>query len=192
MKSVCVFCGSNPGSRPEFSTAARDTGAALGQRSLELVYGGGHRGMMGTVADATLDAGGRVHGVITEFLRDKELMHKRIQVCDVVRDMAVRKDRMAELSDAFFILPGGVGTLEELFDMWSRNQLAGFPDAAIKPIGILNVAGFFTPLLEMIESMVQGGYVPRAQTATILVGTEIHPLLDQLAAFKPTNTSKWF
>ena len=192
MKSVCVFCGSNPGSRPEFAAAARETGAALAQRKLDLVYGGGHRGMMGTVADAALDSGGRVHGVITEFLRDKELMHQRIQVCDVVADMAVRKDRMAQLSDAFFVLPGGVGTLEELFDMWSRNQLSGFPDRALKPIGILNVGGFFTPLLHMIDSMVQGGYVPRAQTATILVDTNAHALLDQLAAFTPTASSKWF
>ena len=156
------------------------------------MYGGGHRGMMGLTADATLLGGGQVHGVITEFLRDKELMHRTIQICDVVPDMAQRKERMGALSDAFLLLPGGVGTFEELFDMWSRNQLAGFADAAIKPIGVLNVMGFYTPLQRMIEQMVEGGYVPAKQTAPIIFDTSVDILLDKLAAFKPEATSKWF
>ena len=132
MKSVAVFCGSNTGHDPVYVQAAAAAGRLIAERGLTLVYGGGHRGLMGTTANAALAAGGHVHGVITEYLKSRELMHPGIQACEVVATMAERKHRFAELSDVFLVLAGGVGTLEEMCDMWSRAQLGDLR----KPIGV--------------------------------------------------------
>ena len=188
MKSVAVFCGSNEGKNPVYAQAARDAGALIAARNLVLVYGGGHRGLMGVVADAALAAGGQVHGVITEYLKSRELQHQRIQRCEVVADMSQRKHRFADLSDAFLVLAGGIGTLEETSDMWSRAQLGGLK----RPIGIVNTDGFYDPLLTMIERMISEGFLPSGQKDWLVVGDEPGTVLGKLAGFREgADISKW-
>ncbi|MFN0162283.1 MAG: TIGR00730 family Rossman fold protein [Burkholderiales bacterium] len=187
MKSVAVFCGSNSGHDPRYVAGAAAAGRTIAQRELLLVYGGGHRGLMGAVADAALDAGGRVHGVMTEFLKSRELMHQRIQVCEVVADMAERKHRFAVLADSFLVLAGGVGTLEEMSDMWSRAQLGGLR----KPIGIVNTAGYYDALLAMIDRMIDDGFLPAGQKDWLVVADDVDNVLDRLARYAPGNVSKW-
>ena len=187
MKSVAVFCGSNPGNAPVYVETTKGVGALIAQRGLTLVYGGGKRGLMGTVADAALAAGGRVHGVITEALKSREMMHPGIQVCEVVVTMAERKHRFAELADAFLVLPGGIGTLEEVFDMWSRAQLQGLN----KPIGILNVENFYTPQIQQIDRIIADGFLPEAQRKWVAVSNDTGELLDWLDNFEFSPVSKW-
>lgn len=188
MKSVAVFCGSNTGNDPAYAQAAVNAGRLIAERNLVLVYGGGHRGLMGVTANAALAAGGHVHGVITEFLKSRELQHPGIHQCEVVGTMAERKHRFAELADAFLVLAGGIGTLEEAFDMWSRAQLGGLR----KPIGIVDTLGFYTPLLAMIERMIDTGFLPAAQKEWLVVGDEAGAVLDQLATYREAPpVSKW-
>jgi len=187
MKSIAVFCGSNAGKDPVYTEATQAAGALIAERGLTLVYGGGHRGLMGVVADAALAGGGQVHGVITEALKSREMMHAGIQVCEVVTTMAERKHRFAELADAFLVLPGGVGTLEEVFDMWSRAQLQGLN----KPIGILNITGFYTPQIQMIDRMIADGFLPEAQRKWVAVSENLAELLDWLDNFQFSPVSKW-
>ncbi len=187
MQSVAVFCGSNTGTNPLYCEAAQHAGRVIAERGLTLVYGGGNRGLMGTVADAALDAGGQVHGVITGYLKDRELMHPRIQVCEIVTTMAERKHRFAELCDAFLVLPGGIGTLEETGDMWSRAQLGGLK----KPIGIVNTNGFYDPFLAQIERMINDGFLPAQQKEWLFVSTDTGHVLDALARYEPHDVSKW-
>ena len=142
MNSLCVFCGSNPGVRPEYAAAAARLGRILAGRGLRLVYGGGHVGLMGAVADAVLTAGGSAIGVIPEALALRELAHDRLSGLEVVASMHERKARMSELSDAFVALPGGIGTLEELFEMWTSSSLGMHP----KPVIVLDPDGFYAPL----------------------------------------------
>ena len=188
MKSVAVFCGSNSGTNPIYRLAALHAGRVVAERGLTRVYGGGHRGLMGAVADAALEAGGTVHGVITEYLKSRELMHQKIQTCEVVDTMAQRKHRFAELCDAFLVLPGGIGTLEETGDMWSRAQLGGLR----KPIGIVNTNGFYDPFLATVDRMIADGFVPEKQKRWLVVDSEAGPVLDALALFEPAEeVSKW-
>jgi uncharacterized protein (TIGR00730 family) len=187
MKAVCVFCGSNSGQGLAYTAAAEATGKALAERGLVTVYGGGRRGLMGTVADAALAAGGQVHGVITEYLVGKELQHPRLTRTEVVKSMAERKDKLEALSDAFITLPGGVGTLEELFDMWSRIQLAGMK----KPLGVLNVAGFYDDLDTFMHKLVRTGFVAEGHLTPFVVETDVTRLIDKLAAFEFADSSKW-
>lgn len=187
MKSVAVFCGSNTGTNPLYREAAQHAGRVIAQRGFILVYGGGQRGLMREVADAALDAGGTVHGVITHYLKDLELMHPRIQICEVVNTMAERKHRFAELCDAFLVLPGGIGTLEETGDMWSRAQLGGIK----KPIGIVNTNHFYDPFLAQIERMIEDGFLPARQKEWLFVSEDVGATLDALARYEPSDVSKW-
>ncbi len=174
--SVCVYCGSRPGSAPAFAQAARETGRWIGQRGWQLVYGGGRAGLMGEVADATLAAGGRVVGVIPQSLMARELGHTGLDELHVVQSMHERKRLMAERSDAFLALPGGIGTMEELFEVWTWRQL-GYHD---KPVGLLNTAGYYDALLSFIGASVGGGFVTPAQRALLEVGTDAPALLHRL------------
>ncbi len=148
MKSVCVFCGSNPGNDPVYAAGARAMGAEIARRGLVLVYGGGAVGLMGIVANAALEAGGEVHGVIPEALRRKEVGHHGLTRLEVVDTMHTRKARMAELSDGFVAMPGGIGTFEELFEIWTWGQLG----IHTKPLGLLNIAGFYDPLAQFLDA----------------------------------------
>jgi uncharacterized protein (TIGR00730 family) len=187
MKAVCVFCGSNPGNHPAYAQAARALGAAIAQRGQTLVYGGAEVGLMGMVADAALAAGGQVVGIIPQALMDKEIGHKGLTRLEAVGSMHERKARMAELSDGFVNLPGGTGTLEEMFEVWTWGQL-GFH---AKPIGVLNVRGFYDPLLAFLDHQRDEGFVKPGLRATLLVDTHADALLDAMAAYVAPIVQKW-
>jgi len=175
--SVCVYCGSRHGARPEYTAAARALGAAIGQRGWQLVYGGGKVGLMGEVADATLAAGGRVVGVIPETLLQREVEHRGLHELHVVPTMHLRKQMMAERAQAFIALPGGIGTLEELYEVWTWRQL-GYHD---QPIGLLNVEGYYDDLLRFMRKTVDEGFLSAAQNAVLAVDTDPEALLLALA-----------
>lgn len=177
-RAVCVFCGSSAGNRTEYVDAARATGSALAGRGLRLVYGGGGKGMMGAVADGALEAGGEVIGVIPSWMVDKEAAHRGVQRMLEVETMLERKTRMAELSDAFLVLPGGLGTLDELFEMatWSQLRLHG----RAKPTGILNVAGYYEDLCAWLERAIDDGFVDNSTPGKPLWSKHLGELLDAL------------
>lgn len=178
MDRICVFCGSSPGASPAFAAAARELGAALARRGIELVTGGGSVGLMGEVADAALAAGGRAIGVIPESLVLRELAHPRLTELHVVPTMHQRKAKMVELSSAFVTLPGGLGTLDETFEMLTWAQLG----IHHKPVGLLNVAGYYSPLLAFLDSAVEEGFVPAASRARWIEESEPGVLIDRILA----------
>ncbi len=174
--SVCVYCGSRPGENPLFAEAAQAVGAWIGAQGGQLVYGGGRSGLMGLVAQATARAGGRVVGVIPQSLVDKEHANHACDELHIVQTMHERKALMAERSHAFLALPGGIGTFEELFEVWTWRQL-GYHD---KPIGLLDVAGYYQPLLTFLAGSVQAGFMGPWQMDLVRVGTEPAGLLAEL------------
>jgi uncharacterized protein (TIGR00730 family) len=174
--SICVYCGSRPGHDTEFTTVAKQVGSWIGAHGGQLVYGGGKNGLMGTVADATLAAGGSVIGVIPKALVDKEQAHHGCTELHVVETMHERKQIMAERADAFLALPGGIGTLEEFFEIWTWRQI-GYHD---KPIGLLNVNGYYDSLLAFLQSSTQAGFMHAAPLPLISVDTDAKPLLESL------------
>ncbi len=176
--SICVYCGSRPGIDRAHADVARAVGAWIGQHGGQLVYGGGRSGLMGIVADAALAAGARVVGVIPKALVDREHAHRGCTELIVVDTMHERKRIMAERSTAFIALPGGIGTFEEFFETWTWRQL-GYHD---KPLGLLNTANYYTPMLQFLEHSVQQGYMGEAQMSLIDVDTAWQPLLQRLAA----------
>ena len=180
MKRICVFCGSSPGHDPRYLEAARTMGQTLARRGLGLVYGGGSVGLMGAVADAALAAGGEVIGVIPEVLQIRELAHRSLTTLHVVGSMHERKALMAELSDGFVALPGGMGTLEELSEVLTWAQLG----LHARPIGLLDVAGYYQPLADFFDRAVGAGFLRPAHRALLLVGHEPGALLDRFAAWR--------
>lgn len=187
MKSVCVFCGSNPGNDPVYADAARAMGAEIARRGLVLVYGGGAVGLMGIVADAALAAGGEVHGIIPRALREKEVGHHGLTRLEIVETMHIRKARMAELSEGFIAMPGGIGTFEELFEIWTWGQL-GIHE---KPLAFLNVAGFYDPLATFLDNTVEAGFLKQTHRAMAITDTEPVTLLDRMEQYLPAQTIKW-
>ena len=186
--SVCVYCGSSPGLDPAFTDAARALGEAIVSGGHKLVYGGGHVGLMGVVADAVLAGGGEVHGVITEGLAYKEVGHDGLTVLDIVETMHERKARMADLSDAVVMLPGGYGTLDEFFEAVTWTQLG----IHAKPCGVLNVAGFFDPLLAFIEAAFEQRFIRDKHRDLLLVDDDIDSLLARLGEWQPpAGLDKW-
>jgi uncharacterized protein (TIGR00730 family) len=176
ISSICVYCGAADGSRPAYREAARSLGQLLAGQGLRLIYGGGHVGLMGTLADAALAAGGEVTGVIPQQLIDKELGHRGLTELRIVADMHQRKQQMASMADAFIALPGGWGTLEELTEMLTWLQL-GFHD---KPVGLLNVAGYFDHLLAFAEHMQQEGFLRHSRGDLYQVDANAAYLLQRL------------
>ena len=183
--SLCVYCGSRPGESPAYADAARAVGAEIGRRGWKLVYGGGHAGLMGVVADAALAAGAAVVGVIPHSLMDRELGHRGLTELHVVDTMHQRKTMMAERSDAFLALPGGIGTFEELFEVWTWRQL-GYHG---KPLGLLNVADYYDGLLGFLRHSREQGFMASAQTDLLQVDTDPLALLDRLGALAPLATA---
>lgn len=179
MRSVCVFCGSAMGSKAEYQVVAAALGREIARRGLTLVYGGAHVGLMGVVADAALAEGGRVTGVIPTSLVNRELAHLSVGDLRVVASMHERKNLMASLADAFVTLPGGVGTLDELFEMLTWTQL-GFH---AKPCAIVDVDGYFAPLLRFLEGAAGAGFVHRPCLDSLFVETSVERALDRCAAF---------
>ena len=187
MRRVCVFCGSSEGVRPEYARVAKQLGRALAQRGLGLVYGGGHVGLMGILADAALAAGVEVIGVIPATLQLREIGHAGLSQLHVVANMHERKAKMAELADGFIALPGGLGTLEETFEVWTWAQL-GFHR---KPVCLLDVADFWRPLSVMVDRMVHEGFVGAKHRRMLFVSSEIEALLDHMARYRPPEVAKW-
>ena len=187
LKRVCVFCGSNPGSREEYGVAARGLAGVLVRQGIVLVYGGGNVGLMGMIADAMLQAGGEVIGVIPQSLVAKEVAHRGVTELRIVDTMHQRKALMNELSDAFVALPGGFGTLEELFEILSWSQLGIHG----KPSGLLNVAGYYDGLLTMLDHAVAEGFLRPAHRELVIADTDAGALVQRLAAFVPVQTGKW-
>ncbi|ATA55091.1 TIGR00730 family Rossman fold protein [Variovorax boronicumulans] len=181
--SICVYCGSRPGERPEFSQAAQAVGQWIGSHNGQLVYGGGRTGLMGTVAEATRQAGGRVVGIIPKALVDKELANPLCDELHVVDTMHERKAMMGERADAFLAMAGGIGTFEELFEIWTWRQL-GYHD---KPTGILNTAGYYDGLLSFLAHSVREGFMGEWQMDLVRTGTDVPELLTALRAEVPLH-----
>ena len=179
---ICVFCGSAPGRRPEYFVVAREMGRALARRGMGLVNGGGHVGLMGAAADGALEAGGETIGVIPRALMERELGHKGMTELRVVETMHERKALLSELSDGFAALPGGIGTLEELFEAWTWAGLGIHG----KPVGVLDVGGYWDPLLAMADRMVAEGFLPQHLRDSLLVASDPDALIDALLAYRPT------
>ncbi|WP_231379514.1 TIGR00730 family Rossman fold protein [Polaromonas sp. CG_9.11] len=174
--SLCVYCGSRPGNNAEFAALARQVGTWIGRHGGQLVYGGGHNGLMGILADAALAAGARVIGVIPKALVEKEWAHTGCTELHVVENMHERKRIMAEHADAFLALPGGIGTLEEFFEVWTWRQL-GYHD---KPVGLLNLDGFYDSLLTFLGSAVSSGFMSEWQMGLIRTGSDAELLVAEL------------
>jgi len=183
---IGIFCGSSSGVDPIYANAARDTGLRLARKGIEIVYGGGRVGLMGMVADAALAAGGRVTGVIPRALAEREIAHSGLTTLHVVQTMHERKAKMAELADAFIALPGGAGTLDELFEQWTWAQLGIHGKAC----GILNVNGYFDPLKEMTSRMVAEGFLHKTYADILAVTDDLDVLLTHFRSFAPPNR-KW-
>ncbi|MFI5428376.1 TIGR00730 family Rossman fold protein [Aeromicrobium sp. UC242_57] len=186
LSAVAVFCGSGFGASAAYAQAARLTGRTLAERGIDVVYGGGHVGLMGVVADAALEAGGRVVGVIPRQLHDRELTHRGVTELHVVESMHERKQIMADLSDAFIALPGGAGTLEEIAEQWTWAQLT----IHTKPCGFLDVEGFWQPMQAMVDTMVDQGFVRSEQSGIVTIRENLDDLLDVLSQ-PPSSTDKW-
>ena len=187
MKRICVFCGSNPGLRPDYAAAAMEMARALARQGIGLVYGGGHVGLMGIVADTIMREGGEAIGVIPEALLKREVGHHGLTELHVVRSMHERKQLMADLSDGFIALPGGYGTFEEFCEVITWSQLGIHP----KPCALLNVLGFYDPLLAMFDHGVAEGFIHPDHRAMVLEDTDPAALLEKMRAFVPRKVEKW-
>jgi hypothetical protein len=176
MQSICVFCGSRPGRDPSYLKLAGEFGELLARRHLKVIYGGGRVGLMGALADAALRAGGQVVGVIPQLLIDKEVGHTGLSELVVVDTMAERKLMMGHLSDAFVTLPGGIGTMDELFEAWTWTQLG----LQQKPCGLLNHAGYYDPLIEFVDRAVQEGFLQQHSRDSLFVDTDMTRLLTKM------------
>jgi uncharacterized protein (TIGR00730 family) len=187
IRSLCVFCGASPGIREAYVKAAQDFGTFLAEQKIRVVYGGGNVGLMGALADSALAAGGEVIGVIPQSLMQHEVGHRGVSELRVVRSMHERKAMMADLSDAFVALPGGIGTFEELFEIWTWAQLG----LHRKPLGLLDVAGYYDHLIAMTDHAVAEGFLKPKHHAAMMVDTDGARLLDRMRAFAPFEETKW-
>jgi hypothetical protein len=187
MERVSVFCGSSTGTEPEFRRSAEHLGKYLAENGIEIIYGGAKVGLMGAVADAALRNGGRVTGVLPEFLCDKEIAHEGLTSLITVETMHERKLKMNELSEGVIALPGGYGTLEELFEMITWGQLG----LHIKPVGILNINGFYDPLMELLENMVIKGFLKESNRRMLMIENKAEDLIAAMDQYLPPRESKW-
>ncbi len=187
MKSICVYCGSNKGNNPIYAAQARVLGERLAADGIALVYGGGNVGLMGIVADAVLAGGGEVIGVIPQQLVDWEVAHRGVSRLEIVDSMHTRKARMFELADGFVALPGGFGTLDEMFEMLTWRQLG----LGKKPCAFLDVAGFWQPLMTMLDTMVRERFLHAEQRQDLWHGDDIDTLLAWMRGYVPAQADKW-
>ena len=187
MKTLCVYCGSNAGNNLVYAEQARVLGRTMAEQGLALVYGGGNVGLMGIVADAVLEHGGEVIGVIPQQLVDWEVAHRGVTRLEVVDSMHTRKQRMFELSDGFIALPGGFGTLDEMFEMLTWRQLG----LGKKPCAFLDVQGFWQPLMTMLDTMVRERFLHADQRTDMWDGDDIDAMLAWMRAYVPAQADKW-
>lgn len=184
---ICVYSGSNLGFHPRYLAAARRLGRVLADRGMHLVYGGACVGLMGAVADAALEAGGKVTGVIPQALLDEEIVHPHLDDLRVVPSMHERKALMAELADAFIALPGGLGTLEEVFEAWTWAQLGHHA----KPCALYNVDGYFDRLLGFLDQVAMEGFLKLAHLEMLIVADAVEPIIERFASYQPPAPGKW-
>ncbi len=187
MKNICVFCGSSPGFSKSYSGNARQLGNVIVSEQFSLVYGGGSVGLMGILADTVLAGGGEVTGVIPHFLVEKEVDHKGITKMITVDSMHERKQKMAELSDAFIAMPGGFGTFEELFEILTWSQLGLLE----KPVGLLNVDGFYDELVLMLDKMVKEGFLKNENREMLLIDATPAGIIQKIKDYEPVHVQKW-
>ncbi|WPL83067.1 TIGR00730 family Rossman fold protein [Bordetella hinzii] len=187
LKQICVYCGSNGGRQPEYLEQARAFGQELVKRDIGLVYGGAAVGLMGAVADGVMQAGGRAVGIIPVSLMQKELAHRGLTELHVVQSMHERKTMMAEQADGFVALPGGAGTLEEIFETWTWAQLGMHR----KPCGLLNIAGYYDDLARFLDHTVAEAFMRPQHRAMLAIESDAAALLDRFAAYEPPTVSKW-
>ena len=187
IRRLAIFCGSNPGARPEYKAVTRSFGNALCERGIEVVYGGSSVGLMAVLADTMLEAGGGITGVIPRMLVDREVANTALSDLRIVESMHERKSLMAELADGFVALPGGIGTLEEFFEIWTWAQL-GMHE---KPCGLLNVAGYFNPLLSFLDRAVDEGFVRQVHREMVIVESDPEALIDKFSEYDPPRVVKW-
>ena len=188
MKSICVFAGSAQGTKASYSKSAIDLGQEIAKRNYTMVYGGGSKGLMGVVADAVLEGGSSVTGVITEKLHDVEVGHKNLTSLEIVSSMHERKSRMAELSDAIISLPGGVGTWEEFFEALAWNQLGIYS----KPIVLYNVDDYYSKLFEFTQFSVQEGFLPETTHEELFISKSLEEIFEFIESFQTRDTEDWF
>ena len=188
MKSICVFAGSAQGTKASYSKSAIDLGQEIAKRSYTMVYGGGSKGLMGVIADAVLEGGSSVTGVITEKLHDVEVGHKNLTSLEIVSSMHERKSRMAELSDAIISLPGGVGTWEEFFEALAWNQLGIYS----KPIVLYNVDDYYSRLFEFTQYSVQEGFLPQTTHEELFISKSLEEIFEFIESFQIRDTEDWF
>lgn len=188
MKSICVFAGSAQGTKASYSKSAIDLGQEIAKRNYKMVYGGGSKGLMGVVADAVLEGGSSVTGVITEKLHDVEVGHKNLTSLEIVSSMHERKSRMAELSDAIISLPGGVGTWEEFFEALAWNQLGIYS----KPIVLYNVDDYYSKLFEFTQFSVQEGFLPETTHEELFISKSLEEIFEFIESFQIRDTEDWF
>lgn len=189
MNSICVFCGSSDAVHADFKSAARTMGIVIAERGLRLIYGGGKTGLMGEVADGVLEAGGEVTGVIIPSMNTSALAHDGLTLMEVPPDMHARKARMYELADGFIALPGGFGTMDELFETITWGQIGNHS----KPVGLLNVSDYYAPLLALMDHMVDEGFVFKEHRNSLFVNSEPNQLLNSMAKYKHPHEAvkKW-
>jgi hypothetical protein len=187
MKAICVYCGSSPGRLEVYASAARALGQALVERDLGLVYGGASIGLMGLIADTVLQLGGRAVGVIPQALARKEVVHRHLTELHVTQSMHERKTLMADLSDGFIAMPGGIGTFEEIFEIWTWAQLG----IHTKPCGLLNVAGYYDALSTFLDHAAAEQFLKPPHRSLLIVEQEPQALLDRFASYQPPSVRKW-
>ncbi|RJF93346.1 TIGR00730 family Rossman fold protein [Sphingomonas cavernae] len=187
MTNFTVFCGSSPGFDPAHREAAAALGRELASAGIGLVYGGGNVGLMGVLADAALEAGGEVIGVIPQALVERELAHQGCTELHITANMHERKALMAERADGFIALPGGIGTMEELFEVWTWGQLGYHP----KPCALINVGGYYDALIAFLDNMVVQGFLTQDHRDMLIVAESVADLIDLLADYVPPQTGKW-
>ena len=187
IRRLAIFCGSNPGARPDYVEAARSLGRLLAQRGIGIVYGGSNVGLMAALADAVMDELGDIIGVIPQMLVEREVANTALTDLRIVDSMHERKAMMAELADGFIALPGGIGTLEEFFETWTWGQLGMHP----KPCGLLNVAGYFDPLLAFLDHAVAEKFVRDVHRGMVVVESDPASLLARFESYEPPRVVKW-
>lgn len=185
--NICVFCGASEGNDPAYAENARKLGHTIATQGRRLVYGGGKKGLMGIVADAVLEAGGEVVGIIPQRLVEAETAHRGLTELEVVPDMHTRKARMAELADGFVALPGGIGTLEELFEIWTWGQI-GYHS---KPVGLLNINDFYRPLTQFLQQVANQGFMRQDYLDTLHISDSPLALMQQFDDYQATNYDRW-
>ena len=187
MKSICVFCGSSMGYHPIYKKSTQDLGKHIANENLRLIYGGGSVGLMGVLADSVMKYGGEVVGIIPRFLYEKEVGHDGVSELIIVDSMHERKQKMAEMSQGFIAMPGGIGTMEELFEIFTWSQLALIK----KPVALFNVNHFYDEMLLFLNKMVHEGFIKDVTLKSLIDSHNIHELIAKMKAFNYTETPKW-